>query len=187
MKRTLSVLAFAALLPPSVGIAAPQAQEVCASMAQRGRQLLGGDATGFYFVDALGGEFPLPTFLKTVEPRSASAAIAAEVLPPPGGVEPRAADPGALRHRANVCGWFMNVSFGSIENLEGYAGPLEDKTEQLLALDGLTVRVLTARGLKLRSVVASNEHGYAAFVVDSPASALWLLDLFAQLQKPGTR
>lgn len=159
---------------------------VCQEMDSIGERLLNGDLSGFFFSDGLGGEFPIPVFLKAVKPSSKYNEVAFESLMSSDDHPANGLDPAALRRRTNPCDWIISISFGARPNFRNYAGDeslLDERSSEKYITGDMTVWVLEYEGLKSKSIVAANDEGYVAFRVQSTDLAFWLIDLYQRLRE----
>ncbi len=154
----------------------------CPPLHAQSRQLLEGDAAGFYFIDSLGGAFPVPTFFLVKASDRAPGRINLEIwdnTPAPGQ--------SPLHEKANVCHWTMTVTLGPRDDLENYVGSMERldaRTVEKFEMGDILVRTLESPlSGETNSVVAWNEHGYMMFIGTPTDRALWMLSLFDQMRE----
>lgn len=154
---------------------------VCQEMAARGVSLLEGDPSGFFFVDALDGEFPIPTFFEVIGADATSGnRIRLEANP---YLSPRTGLP-AIRNKSNHCDWVMIVAFGPKKTLFERSMKEELIVSSAInnySLGNLSVYVVPHDGLgEMHSIVAWNDERYISLTSESPDNALWLLHLFSE-------
>ncbi len=160
---------------------------VCPEMQQLGESLIAGDASGFYFADGLGGEFPVPSFFKVTRPASSNYDFSASILIQPENLPPSAVGSAEkIRIEKNVCDWFLELSIGPKKNFDSSTGgevQLNKQASSSRTIGSMSVWLLDMPHLEGRSaIVASNEEGFVTFAGKSPEAAIWLLELFNRLQ-----
>lgn len=185
--QVIGLLLILVMTPLSTVLAGGLGDDVCSEMAAKGTSLLSENAGEFYFVRALGGDFPVPAFME-VRPPAEFVDITVQAANVAGFPATSWAE--KVRMHGNPCGWFMTAHFGKRTDLEPYFGGAAELAAfgEKQTVEGFTVWIrdepLRTTAFELQGVVVANDDGFAHFISTSIENVMWLVRLFNELNQP---